>query len=233
MIDNSFVRGVLREEAGNEDKAPAFDPVAFKKEMQDEVNKGINALGKQIKQLTALIPKPPEPKDDSKGEQDQKDQSDIKESQKETAALRRLTADLALVQKELATAKTERLEVEARVKTERLNNALKDGLIAGGVDKDRLTHAIRSYKDEVRYSEDGKIIAGIEDEPLADFLARELKPSGAGGIFLPPQKLDGSGAGNGKSSSGKTVDFQTLNSNSSADDIANVTRQISEILAAG
>ena len=172
MADDAVVPGTTPD---------AFDAVKFRTELLAEFNKGLNGALKALK--TELKPPAADPPEDPQPDPGDKTDPKVK-------ALEKKLADLAT---KYDAAEKSRQETEARAKQERLSGSLRTELLKF-VAPERVESALRIFGPDVRYAEDGAMIGGADETPLAEFVAAAITKHE---YLMPPKQVGGAGATTG------------------------------------
>lgn len=201
MIRFDWMRGPLREQAGADGAdggggtPPAFDPGEFQKQMAKLINDTVNGAIKNLKK--ELTPKEPEPKVEPEPEPKPEDKA------KPDFKVKQMEDQLRKLNEKWEAAERKATEAEERSKAEKLRVTLREELGKAGVDPKKTDAAMRIFSPDVRYSEDGEIIAGSDDAPLAAYLESVI---GDYEYLLPPKQAGGAGASAG-SKRGVAIDI--------------------------
>ena len=199
---NCGMRSPLREEAGADGSSggggtPTFDPAKFRSEVLADVNKSINGVVARLEKM--LKPKADETKPDAEPEPDEGGEK--KTTDPRVRLLEKRLADMA---SKFDASEKARLETEVRAKAERMAGALRTELLKY-VPAERIESALRIFGPDVKYAEDGTIVGGADESPLADFVGSAIKNHE---YLLPAKPVGGAGAsgGNRKGTAAVTLD---------------------------
>ncbi len=228
-----FLRNsVLMEKAGEGtggggDGTPAaFDKEAFKAELFGEFDRRFNGFTKALKaDLAKFVPKPKE------GEGDGTDPPpDPKAGQdgKQTSAELKLQRELEKLRKEVEEERRARTETEAKAK-ETSRKATISAALNGhqwANEKARLA-AERLFDADVRYNEAGELVAGPDEQPVADYIKSALKDHE---YLLAPKPTGGSGLGpgSGKAPGAKAFTLEDIKPGMSPEDLEAVRAHIAQ-----
>lgn len=223
----AYLRAVLRDAAGDGGDggggAPAFDPAKFRAEIMADVTKSLNGglsrIERQLAGLKTPAPAPETDGGDGGGDSGEKVDPKIKALEKQLAKLNEslANADKARTETEKAAAEKER---QALIRSE----LAKAGLADHAVDD-----AFRYFRDEIRRNEAGELVAGAEETPFGEFIAKtvQAKPH-----WLPAKAVNGTGATAGSGGrGGKVFDIDGIKPGMSGEDKAAALAAINAALA--
>lgn len=198
--------GPLRDAAGDSGDSGggggAFDPAKFKTELMGEVSKMVNGFGSRLeKQLAALkAPAPPA------GEDDGGDPPGDPKGEKVDPKIKALEKQLAKLNESLANEQKARTETEkAAAEKERLS-LIRTELAKHGLAEHAVDDAFRFFRDEIRRSESGDLVAGADEVPFTDFMKATVEKKSH---WLPAKQVGGTGATAGNAGRGGAKGFDT------------------------
>jgi hypothetical protein len=204
-----WMRGPLRDKAGEGtdggggvgDAPPPFDPAAFQKSLMDAVNKTINGAIKNLK--TELGKKPdPEPNPDPDPEPEPKggDKTDPK--------VRALEKQISSLTAKYEAAEKARQESERKAEEKERHAAIRSELSKFNFASDGAREAaFKIFRDDIRRGDDGSLIGGSEDAPLAQFIEDAMKQHE---YLLAPKPAGGAGASSGNRKGTATVSLDDI-----------------------
>lgn len=180
---------ILRDEAGDGgDGGGGFDPAAFEAKLKAEfttmLNGGIGRIEKQLKGLKAAGDPPPsdppnDPPPDPKGE---------------SPEVLKLRKQLETLTGKVEQSEKSRLATESAAKEKERLSMIRTELAKQGLADHAVDDAFRYFRDEIKFAEDGSLVGGADESPLAEFVKSTVESRAH---WLPPKQQAGAGAGPG------------------------------------
>ncbi len=209
-----WMRSILREEAveggggGGGTSSPPITTADIAKIVAAEVAKALKTQPTPPPTDPPPTDPPPDPKKDTG-----------------TAKMER---ELAALRKDLDEAKAARVRADEAAKAERRSTALATELGKVGVPAERLDAAKRIFDADLKWTEDGQLVGGKEDQPLGEYLAAQIRQHE---YLLPPRQAGGAGAVPGRHGQA-SVDINDIKPGMSAETRAAVLAQIKHVSGA-
>lgn len=224
-MNRFWLRSPLMEEAadggGGAGGGGVFDPVKFKGELMGEVTKMFNGGFTRIEKTLAAL-KPTEPKPAAEADQDQ-DQGGGKSADPKVKGLEKRLADLTA---KLEASDKARAETEAKAREKERLSLIRSELAKHQLNPDSTDDAFRYFRDEVRFGEDGSLVAGAEETPLAEYVKAVVEKKAS---WQPPRQVGGAGASSGNRSNQKPLTLADIKPGMSDEEKRRVYAHLAEI----
>lgn len=194
---NFMNRGALREEASGEGEGGgAFDPAKFKTELMTEVTTMLNGgIGRIEKQLKALKPAPAgEGAGGGEGQGGGEGEGEGQGGKKVDPEVVKTRKQLEQLQAKFETSEKSRLATESAAKEKERLSLIRTELAKQGLADHAVDDAFRFFRDEVKFTEDGTLVGGSDEKPLAEYVKEVVEQRTH---WLPPKSNAGAGAGPG------------------------------------
>lgn len=224
-MQNFWLRSPLMEEAdpdrpGGGGGGDAFDPVKFRTEIMSDVTKmfngGFTRLEKLMKPKAESEPRPmPEP------------EPDPQDGDKTDPKVKTLEKKLADALARFEASEKSRTETEAKAKEERRRSLIRAEIAKHSLNPDSVDDAERYFRDEVRYTDDGSLVGGSDEQPLTEFVASVVEKKAT---WQPPRSVGGAGATAGNRRQ-PAVDLNDIKPGMKPEDLARVREQLSRVAA--
>lgn len=224
--------GPTREAAGGDGSdggGGGFDPVRFKAEIMADVTKSLNGgLSRIERQLAGLkTPAPAPPKAD--GDDDGGDPAPDPKGAQADPKLKALERQIAKLNESLEGERKARTETEKAASEKERQALIRSELAKAGLADHAVDDAFRYFRDEIRRSDSGELVAGADETPFGEFIAKtvQAKPH-----WLPAKAVNGTGANPGTPGrGGKAFDMDGIKPGMSSEEKAAALSAINSVLA--
>lgn len=209
--------------------AATFDPTAFTASFTAELHKALNGFASSLRKDIGKLVQPPAPptSGDPAPAGDPAPEPGTDPKAKPDPEIARLRKTVEQLTKSIGDERAARIETEKAAAIKEQNAILRTELGKLGVAAERVDAAMRIFGPDVKRAQDGSLVGGADEVPLAEWLGETMKGHQ---YLLPPKDVGGAGTRpGGVHASTKPVDIDSIRPGMSADDLARARAEIARV----